>query len=378
MAAAPAGGPSTSSTTWTASAKTDEEHARTCNCPRTRTREPHRHQHQVPPWASLATGAVSGLASCLLLQPMDLLKTRLQQESRRQGQRQRQHMAESRTARLLRTAHDIWAAEGARGFWRGTAPTVARNVPGVAVYFYGVSELRAAVACRRVPFLSQQQRDHVVAAPGGTPASPLAKLSTAGNLLTGAVARVAVGFLLAPVTVVKAKMESSAARADPASYATLRSSLAYIYSTQGGVRALYQGFGATALRDAPYAGIYLALYEWSKVTLSRSAACREQLAWTASASGLLAGALATLLTHPFDIIKTRIQTQQQQPHIRSTLGMARRILAHDGLQAFADGLGLRCARKAASSAIAWSIFELGTRAWLDAAAADADPPGRRR
>ena len=33
----------------------------------------------VPPWASLASGAASGLASCLLLQPMDLLKTRMQQ-----------------------------------------------------------------------------------------------------------------------------------------------------------------------------------------------------------------------------------------------------------------------------------------------------------
>lgn len=35
-----------------------------------------------------------------------------------------------------------------------------------------------------------------------------------------------------------------------------------------GLRGLFRGFGATALRDAPYAGLYVLFYEHSKAMLS--------------------------------------------------------------------------------------------------------------
>lgn len=275
-------------------------------------------------------------------------------------------------------------------------------MPGVALYFYSVSELRAIVATRQVPYLSLPPPSPIGDASSSNSNSTLARLSVPGNLLTGALARVSVGLLLSPATVIKAKMESSNVYSK-SSYPSLGTSLRHLLQTQG-VRGLYQGFGATAIRDAPYAGIYVALYEQCKVVLGavaqKSAAAAEKagiaagtitagsrsggatdLAWVTSVSGLLAGTLATLLTHPFDIVKTRIQTQAEvpldtattsgtsrgktrRPPVRSTLAMARQILAHDGPHAFLDGLGLRCARKAVSSAIGWSIFEMGSRAIL--------------
>lgn len=97
--------------------------------------------------------------------------------------------------------------------------------------------------------------------------------------------------------------------------------------------------------------------------------------------GLVAGTLATLLTHPFDILKTRIQTLPEESLLASPsassgasvttarqapsiVAMTRHILQHDGAGAFLDGLGLRCARKAASSAIGWTIFEGGRGIWV--------------
>lgn len=85
-------------------------------------------------------------------------------------------------------------------------------------------------------------------------------------------------------------------------------------------------------------------------------------------TGLFAGALATLVTHPFDIIKTRLQTSpiiaDKLTRSASILVTAREIIRIDGVGAFLDGLGLRCARKAASSAIGWTIFEAGRRLWV--------------
>jgi solute carrier family 25 protein 38 len=64
-----------------------------------------------------------------------------------------------------------------------------------------------------------------------------------------------------PITVLKARYESSA-------YAEYRhrsmiSALRNIVR-QHGVKGLFQGFTATAARDAPYAGLYLVFYEKGK------------------------------------------------------------------------------------------------------------------
>lgn len=352
----------------------------------------------IPPYATLSFGALSGLASCVLLQPFDLLKTRLQQLDHRGGHAFDrasssgvQAVQQTRTQRLLSITRNIVHEQGLKGLWRGTTPTVARNVPGVALYFYSVSHLRHVASHQQIPLISVALSPSDAAAGSST----MAKLSTTGNLLTGGVARVVVGFLLSPVTVVKARFESS--NFSVATEKTLIASMRQIYSVSG-FRGFFQGFTATALRDAPYAGLYLALYEASKTNLSALSQSVNGGVGTGnwmvvSGSGLIAGTLATLLTHPFDIIKTRLQTTPPDVlhqiavkhlstssaasvlpsliatkadavgHLKpSILTISKHLWATSGPKALLDGLGLRCARKAASSAIGWGIFESG-RSW---------------
>lgn len=53
-------------------------------------------------------------------------------------------------------------------------------------------------------------------------------------------------------------------------YRSMPSALVDLIRT-GGIRGLFQGFTATAARDAPYAGLYLVIYEKSKDLAGKSA-----------------------------------------------------------------------------------------------------------
>lgn len=85
-----------------------------------------------------------------------------------------------------------------------------RNVPGVAAYFYTLSEIRYALA--QLGYFSLPIPIPLVSDPSSSnqsTTSTLPKLSREGNLLAGAIARTGVGFVMNPVTVLKARYEVS-------------------------------------------------------------------------------------------------------------------------------------------------------------------------
>ncbi|BEJ14018.1 hypothetical protein CspHIS471_0311920 [Cutaneotrichosporon sp. HIS471] len=256
----------------------------------------------------LASGALSGLTSAVCLQPLDLLKTRLQQG----------YNVGRKRHRLGPVVRQVLRDDGVTGLWRGTVPTVARNVPGVALYFYMLSAIRHELAL--VPFFAR------TTASNEGKRSALAQLSSSGNLVAGAVARTSVGFVLNPITVIKARFE---------------------------------GFTATAVRDAPYAGLYVVFYEKGKELASKALSMRPEMsvpnAALHSGSAVSASVLATILTSPADCVKTRMQVAPaENPTIMRAM---RHIYADLGLVGFFAGSSLRISRKAASSAIAWTVYE---------------------
>ena len=83
----------------------------------------------------LVGGLLSGLFSCVLLQPLDLSKTRMQQNPLKIS--------------LRATMLDIYKKQGLLALWKGrfcfisgTIPTVLRNVPGSGMYFYSLNMIR--------------------------------------------------------------------------------------------------------------------------------------------------------------------------------------------------------------------------------------------
>lgn len=285
-----------------------------------------------------AAGLCSGLSSAILLQPADLLKTRVQQ---------------SQNAALLPTIKAIISSPNPiRGLWRGTLPSALRTGFGSALYFTSLNALRQALAHTAVPIAASSTSGNGQAAPSS---SALPKLSNSANLATGAAARVAAGFVMMPVTVLKVRYESSYY-----SYGSLYSAGRDILRTEG-VRGLFAGFGATAARDAPYAGLYVLFYEQLKrhlASLAESKAGDQSLKSSSSinfVSGALAAGLATAITNPFDAVKTRLQLM---PNKYGNMMRAVKMMIHeDGVRSLFGGLGLRIARKALSSALAWTVYE---------------------
>lgn len=285
-------------------------------------------------------GLSSGVLSAVLLQPADLLKTRVQQ---------------SRSSTLLGTIRSI--ANGPnpiRQFWRGTLPSTLRTGCGSAIYFSGLNALR-----RRASLIAAGKNDTIIR--GGEHSSSLPKLSNTANLATGAFARTWAGFIMMPITVLKVRYESSLYN-----YTSLFGASKDIFRTEG-PKGFFAGFGATAVRDAPYAGLYVLFYEQSKRRLSglamkidETTGTNAKLSTSTSVginfiSGVAAACLGTTVTNPFDAIKTRIQLMPDQ--YGNMLQAAKKMLAEEGTRSFFDGLGIRIARKAISSALAWTVYE---------------------
>ena len=167
---------------------------------------------------------------------------------------------------------------------------------------------------------------------------------------------------MTPVTVIKVRYESNIY-----SYKSIIGAASSIWGAEG-TRGFFSGFGVTAIRDAPYAGLYVLFYEQCKSRLAtirenpslRETVDQQKMKSGASVSinflsGVIAACFATTLTNPFDAIKTRLQLMPDK--YRNMIKASQLMVKEDGFRSLFDGLGLRIGRKAVSSALTWTLYE---------------------
>ena len=182
-------------------------------------------------------GACSGTFSTLLLQPLDLIKTRMQLSQT--------YGTWSSKPGCFATAVAIVRYEGVKQLWRGTSVSLLRAVPGVALYFTSLQSLQVLFS----PMFTSNQP------------------SWAQGLLLGGTARSFVGITLLPLTVLKVNYEAE--RRLLASV-RLRGFLKSV--THNG--ALWRGLIPTLLRDTPYSALYYAFYsQFRKIILPTVSNC---------------------------------------------------------------------------------------------------------
>lgn len=299
----------------------------------------------------LYAGFAGGLTLSLLLQPLDLLKTRLQQLDTR-----------GFVGELKSVTH--W-----RELWRGTLPLCVRTLVGSGLYLSCLNVMRSQLARQKLKTELKHRSS-----------STLPRLLLAENMATGAVARGVVGWLTMPVTVLKVRYELNRG-----AVLLVLQTIRQVYGSPGRLGNFWKGYWVTTLRDAPNAGLYVLFYEQFKqsiamVVATGGGAAAEvpgaflavrdapgssaagagmfsmlTLAMINSLSAFAALCLLTTITAPFDTVKTRMQLAGAET--TTARGVVVHILKHERVRNLFDGLSMRLVRKGFSSGIAWGMYE---------------------
>lgn len=275
-------------------------------------------------------------------------------------------------------------------------PTIARVFVGAGVYFSILGEL-TAVARRTLPSTTAPVAEfphghsHTIRQPQSSLAP--AALPASANFAIGATARCIAATLLNPLSLAKTRMEwASKGKGSP--YTGTVSAVLAIARTEG-LRGLASGLGPTFVRDAPYSGLYLTVFVAAKQALGVGSEFDDAASAGAAGSalgdrtalqqlvaplplslrtfmaGLVGGAVATLVVHPADTIRTRLQLRsasflQDKPGsqlvaVKGIAGELQAVWREGGVRVLYAGAAARVVKRTLSTALTWTIFEHGMR-----------------
>ncbi|CAH0482038.1 unnamed protein product [Peronospora belbahrii] len=126
---------------------------------------------------------------------------------------------------------------------------------------------------------------------------------------------------------------------------------------------LYKGYFATLFSFGPFSALYFMFYENAKAFAQKQLDLQELPAHYTLGSAAVAGAMASFLTNPLDLIKLRLQVQrvytiEEAPTAyHGIVDGLTRVIRTEGVLALYKGAGARVAFHAPSTAITMSLFE---------------------
>jgi Mitochondrial carrier protein len=131
-----------------------------------------------------------------------------------------------------------------------------------------------------------------------------------------------------------------------------------------GLNGVYNGLGATLLRDVPFTSIQFTIYETLKPQFEPSMA-RDAIV------GAFAGTVAGFVTTPLDVCKTYLQTQQKPqpkfvgsaptPYYNSIWACLKGVYERRGIPGLFTGARIRSFWTGAHSLIMLSMYEFGLK-----------------
>ncbi|KAL2856694.1 mitochondrial carrier domain-containing protein [Aspergillus pseudoustus] len=271
--------------------------------------------------------------------------------------------------------------EGVTTLWRGLSPTLMMGIPGNVIYFAGYdwlryderSPIRRIVPMAYVPFIA------------------------------GAAARIAAATAISPIEMFRTRLQATPGTGAGHFKATLEG--LHQMTQASGYTSLWRGLTLTMWRDVPFSGLYWWGYEEMKkyIMEARVRAHGHNLPHGLSSTnqlgdpgvegntfldsfiaGSVSGALAALVTTPFDVGKTRQQVYRHmgddvsstasstlakvslQPEQLPLPKFLLHIFREEGTAGLFKGWVARCLKVAPACAIMISTYEVGKKFARDA------------
>lgn len=114
-----------------------------------------------------------------------------------------------------------------------------------------------------------------------------------------------------------------------------------------GATKLFKGLSANMMRESMYAAGYLGIAPLLRMELAKTDTFRDTPGAALAISGVTAGLLATVASHPADTIKTKMQAfpnNAEVPQYASFFSTMRTVVAQEGVGALFAGLAPRAFR----------------------------------
>lgn len=299
-------------------------------------------------------GAIAGIVGVTCVFPIDLVKTRLQNQQN--GQRLYNNM--------LDCAVKTFRKEGFFGMYRGSGVNLLLITPEKAIKLVGNDFFRHLLSDGKTPLTLF--REAAAGAGAGlcqiTVTTPMEllkiQLQDAGRTTTSSPN-------YAANTVPANARGYSAAAAAPQKLSATAIALRLI--KEKGILGLYRGTGATMLRDVTFSAIYFPLFARLNSKGKRRPGSNQVVFYHSFLSGCVAGSVASVSVNPFDVVKTRLQLLNRGKNEISYNGIVdcfRKTYTHEGFTAFFKGASCRMMVIAPLFGIAQTVYYLGVAEYL--------------
>jgi len=224
---------------------------------------------------------IGGISSCnaeLITFPSDLIKTRLQIQSKSTDSMQKKYRG------MMHCLKTIIKEEGISALYNGIKPALLRQAT------YGTLKLGFYHYSKKIfcSVTKKSKKEH----------------SLLSNMICGMVSGASANSICNPTDVLKVRMQSNSSLKDKKMIKMFKD----IYY-QEGFAGLYRGVLPNAQRAAIITALELSTYDSSKHLLIHQLSMKDGL-FTHLAAGSMAGFIATVGALPIDVIKTRMMNQK--------------------------------------------------------------------
>jgi len=315
------------------------------------------HQCPTPPFVraspqcNLFASACAASISTVAVQPLDVLKTRLQVRSIARHE-QKPSLSISKNLRC------IFNHEGVRGLYRGLFPSLISVVPSISLYFTLYCEMKRTLFSLPHNANSPAQVAMLQSASAG-----LASCATAA--------------ITNPLWVVKTRMQTQPTYAPK--YGNTVHAVRSIVKEEG-ARGLYKGLGASFM-NCSQAMIQFPLYESLKRLMCSKYNTRDtphEAAMCYLASSSISSSLSCIATYPSEVVRSRMQIQGMQlptqgpcPHVNKqfprpysgTFNAFKTIWRDEGIHGLYRGMFTNLIRIVPAHAISFTAYEVILRFW---------------